>query len=63
MYADPEKVNVDSCYEMWKEFGIGDELAVKVKLQAQEYGRDKAVMDAVVKIYPEMLKRANLKKE
>ena len=63
MYADPEKVNVDSCYEMWKEFGIDDELAMKVKLQAEEYSRDNTVMDAVVKIYPEMLKRANLKKE
>lgn len=63
MYADPNAVNIDSCYEMWKEFGIGDELAKKMKLQAEEYGCDKAVMDAVVKIYPEMLKRANLKKE
>lgn len=57
MYADPEKVNIDSCYEMWKEFDIGDELAAKVKLQAEEYSRDASVIGAVLKIYPEMLKR------
>jgi hypothetical protein len=60
MYADPEKANIDNCYEMWQVFGIGDELATKVKLQAEEYSRDRAVMEAVVKIYPAMLAKARL---
>lgn len=58
MYADPDKANIDNCYEMWKAFGIDDELANKVKLQAEEYSRDSAVMDVVAKIYPAMLLKA-----
>jgi hypothetical protein len=57
MYANPGAVNIDSCYAMWKEFGIGDELAARVKVQAEQYSKDSTVMDAVVKIYPEMILR------
>lgn len=60
MYADPERVGIDSCYEMWKEFGIEDELAEKVKLQAEEYRHNKMVIDVILRIYPEMLIRAKI---
>ena len=59
MYAKPEVMSIDGCYEMWRQFGIGDELAVKLKLQAEAYASDKVVMDAVPQIYPLMLAKAN----
>ena len=58
MYKDPAKTNIDSCYEMWKLFGIGDELATKVKLQAEAYSKDKRIMDFIGQIYNLMLGRA-----
>lgn len=58
MYTDPGKVTIDSCYEMWKLFGIGDELALKVKLQAEAYSKDKKVMDFIDQVYELMLERA-----
>jgi hypothetical protein len=58
MYADPNNVTIDDAYEMWREFGIGDELAAKVRARAQEYGADKTVMIAVKALYGEILSRA-----
>ena len=55
MYADPAQVNIESYYAMWKEFGIGDALAMQVKQKAEEYSRDAATMDVVRKVYSEML--------
>jgi len=55
MYANPKQVNIDSCYEMWKEFGIGDELADKVKATAEQYSKDPKAMGLLYQIYPETL--------
>jgi|SRR5579872_85914 len=55
MYANPEKVNINSCYEMWKKFGIGDELANKVKEAAEFYSTDVDTIKLVSQIYPETL--------
>jgi hypothetical protein len=58
MYADPATVNIDSCYEMWKAFGIGDELAEKIKFRAGVYLKDKAITETIHRIYPAMLLKA-----
>lgn len=58
MYAKPEKVDINSCYLMWKEFGIGEELATKVKEKAKEYQQNKKITETVLKIYNESLKMA-----
>lgn len=58
MYVDPNTVNLDSYDEMWKVFVIDDEIAMKLKSQAEAYSRDKAIMDTVIKIYPAMILRA-----
>jgi hypothetical protein len=59
MYGRPNAVDIDSCYRMWKAFGINDELAAKVKSQAEGYSQDESIMDTILKIYPAMLLRAN----
>lgn len=58
MYALPEKVNIDSYCQMWKLFGVGDELVLRIKRQAEEYSEDRFFMEKMLEIYPEMLKRA-----
>lgn len=57
MYAKPSQVNINSLYEMWKKFGISDDLANKIKNQAEQYSEDKSVMVAVREIYCGMLSR------
>lgn len=56
MYTDPKKVNINSCYKMWKDFGIGDDLAIKIKIQAEQYSRDDKIKLAINEIYNETLK-------
>lgn len=58
-YVEPESMVINKYFEMWKEFGIGDELALKLKIQTEQYGKDDAVMSAVGKIYQQMLDRIN----
>ncbi len=55
MYINPEQVDINSCYEMWKEFGIGDELADKVKAAAESYNENPSAMKLLLQIYPETL--------
>ena len=59
-YADPENITIDSYYDTWKKFGIGDELALKVRIKTEQYGKDATVMAAVNKIYQQMLERTKL---
>jgi len=57
MYADPAALSIEACYKMWKLFGIGDELADKVKSKTEEFQKDKNAMELISQIYPEMLLR------
>lgn len=57
MYAEPSKVDIDSCYWMWKEFGIEEALASKIKAQAESYMNDRNVMTQVKEIYQDVLDR------
>lgn len=57
MYAEPDEVDIDSCYEMWREFGIGDDLAAKVKKQSEEYSKDERIMNIIREIYSQMIIR------
>lgn len=55
MYSDLLKVNINSYCEMWKKIGIGDELALKIKAQTENYSKNNEIMEAVGKIYQKML--------
>lgn len=55
MYAHPDMVTLQTEWEIWRQFGIGDELANKVKVQAEEYRRDSAVIREVGKLYDAMV--------
>lgn len=54
LYAEPGRITLDDYYAMWKDFGIRNELGMSVKLQAEAYSKDKAVMDELARIYPAM---------
>lgn len=59
MYKNPEKISFESYYQMWRLFGIGDELSAKVKQQAQEYSKDEKIGDFIEHIYDNMLLKVN----
>jgi hypothetical protein len=58
MYSNPKEVNIDSSYKMWGEFGIGDELANKVKAAAEDYNNNPDAMKLIYQIYPDSLVKA-----
>lgn len=58
IYTDLTKLNIGSYHEMWKEFGIGGELAEKIKFQAEQYRQDTKLMAAIGQIYQKMLNKA-----
>lgn len=55
MYARPDSVGIEEECEIWRQFGIGDELVMKIQAQAEEYTKDTTVMSAVGKLYDAML--------
>ena len=57
MYADSKKVNINSCYKMWKDFGIGDDLVAKIKIQAEQYFKDNKVLASIEEIYNKTLQK------
>lgn len=57
VYANPSGPSIDSYYEMWREFGIGDELVGQVKEKTEEFQKDGRVMNLVLQMYDEMLLR------
>ena len=58
MYVNPSTDSIQSQYGMWKAFGIGEEMARKVKIQAEKYKADNGVTSLVHEIYSEMLRRS-----
>jgi len=59
-YVDSDNITIDNYHYTWKEFGIGDDLVAKVKLQTEKYSKDEVVMAAVSKIYQQMLERIKI---
>ena len=57
VYKDPGKVPIEDYYEMWKELGIGDELATKVRNKTEKFQKDPKTMELIRPIYSEMLSR------
>lgn len=54
-YGEPAQTNINSYYEMSREFGIVDELATKISIQVEQYSKDMTVMAVVREIYQKML--------
>lgn len=53
LYTEPH-LNLDRYILMWKEMGLGDDIAIKVKEQVLEYQADKGIMDSLKKVYSRM---------
>ena len=59
LYQNPSSLSLDSYKELLKLYGISDDLALKVKNQAEFYARDENNMQTVLRIYPEIIVRSN----
>lgn len=59
MYANPEKINVDTSCEMWKDFGVSSDLVEKVRSKVLEYSKNATIMQAISEIYQDMLNKLN----
>lgn len=59
MYARPESVGIEEECEIWRQFGIGDELVMKIQRQAEEYGTDVTMMKTIKRLYDAMLDEAD----
>ncbi|MDO8620253.1 MAG: hypothetical protein Q7R64_02800 [bacterium] len=62
MYADSTIPTLNDYYEMWRKWGIGEDLALQIRRQVEVYARDAKVMTLISKIYPEALLGVNLKR-
>jgi hypothetical protein len=60
MYADIGKYDIGAAAEMWRKFGVGDEIAEKMRATAERYSSDPAVMKEVRVLYQAMLEKAAL---
>ena len=58
MYENPVDLSIDTHYEMWAAFGVGDELRSRVKGTAERFAQDPAIMAGVAKLYDAMLVEA-----
>jgi hypothetical protein len=55
LYADPDDMNITKYQEMWKGFGISDELGSRVKTQTESYAQDGRVTPQIERLFAEML--------
>lgn len=55
MYEDPNNMSLDSFYEMWSKFNVGDELVQKLRESTERQGADSRTMHLVASLYEEML--------
>lgn len=58
MYANPDRLNIESGCEMWKALGASEELLKVIKEQTEKYDQDVLLKPIIGQIYDEMLKRA-----
>jgi hypothetical protein len=59
LYAEPDKLNINSYHEFWECFGIGSELTKKLIIQAERYQNDKKIMSVINNLYQKALDRIN----
>ncbi len=59
MYADIPMLAISDAEEMWKKFGVGEEIALKMRTIAEGYARDELVMTKVRSLYDAMLSASN----
>jgi len=59
MYADIGGLDIADGEEMWKKFGVGDEIAAKMRETAEAYTQDESVMRHVRNLYEAMLSTGN----
>ena len=57
-YSQNRISTFDDYYDMWKLWGVGDELASRMRRYAESYAQDKTVMQNLKKIYPQVISRA-----
>jgi hypothetical protein len=55
MYADLKKLDVGAEAEMWRKFGVGDEIVEKLRSIAEMYAKDSSIMQGVRSLYGRML--------
>jgi hypothetical protein len=55
MYADISKLKIGTEAEMWRKFGVGDEIVEKLRSIAESYVKDDSIMDRVKGLYDAML--------
>jgi len=55
MYIGKGKTTIDDCYRMWLAFGIGDELAKKVKEKTEKLMKDHSLAEKIEGFYDKML--------
>ncbi len=57
MYADSAIPTLNDYYEMWRKWGIGDDLAGQIRRQVEEYAKDAKVIGQIEDIYPKVFLR------
>ncbi|TSD06209.1 MAG: Uncharacterized protein Greene07147_68 [Parcubacteria group bacterium Greene0714_7] len=57
-HREPSRYGINDACEMWRRFGIGDELVEAIRKKSGEYANNSDTMNILRKIYPEMLARA-----
>jgi len=57
MYSQVSNINLNSYYEFWKFFNIGEELSQAVTKQAEKFRKDQKSMELLLQIYPDTIKR------
>ena len=57
MYADPAKVDIEICCNMWKDLGVNSDYIDKIKKKAEEYGDNPEITSLILGVYEEMLIR------
>ncbi len=60
VYVSLPDVTIEEECEMWKQFGVGDELVVAIRRTSEEYEKTAAVRDAISMMYERMVTEANI---
>ena len=58
MYQNPENISVQNAIEMWRTFGVGEDLVQCVSQQVHVYASDDHIVNQVGKLYERMLEIA-----
>ena len=57
-HTDPMHYGIAEACEMWRQFGVGEQLVEAIRIKSEEYAADQEIMRLVLKIYPEMILRS-----